>query len=399
MKTFSLNTLTRKEMLALSAISFLFGLSIMSLAPRTPDLKANLGVSNGTFGTLLSISSIGGIVMLLIGGQLVSKIGSKLALHLGSTVIAVAFITLSQTNSVIIFSIANIAAGTGIATYHIASTGHTLNRQAEINRTILPKLHGAWGVGALLTAAIAFLVADHVSVSVHITALMVCVWLLTQYAILWLSPTFPVKEESADNSQLTTLKQFKLQISWFLGIGFFCASLPEHIVADWATLFGKEELNLPASSSTLSYLVFTLGLIIGRFLVGYALKFQSESFWLRLGGIVGGFSFTLLIISSTLLIDFNRQLAITIAFLGFFLAGLGSSAMSPLFFSIAGRLSNRNSAIVVAQMSFVNVLMLFFARTILAWVIEATSITVALFIAAAAMSSLVYFGKIGSDSR
>jgi hypothetical protein len=73
--------------------------------------------------------------------------------------------------------------------------------------------------------------------------------------------------------------------------------------------------------------------------------------------------------------------------------------MSPLFFSIAGRLSNRNSAIVVAQMSFVNVLMLFFARTILAWVIEATSITVALFIAAAAMSSLVYFGKIGSDSR
>jgi MFS family permease len=243
------------------------------------------------------------------------------------------------------------------------------------------------------------LVADHVSVSVHITALMVCVWLLTQYAILWLSPTFPVKEAPTDNSQLTTFKQFKLQISWFLGIGFFCASLPEHIVADWATLFGKEELNLPASSSTLSYLVFTLGLIIGRFLVGYALKFQSESFWLRLGGIVGGFSFTLLIISSTLLIDFNRQLAITIAFLGFFLAGLGSSAMSPLFFSIAGRLSNRNSAIVVAQMSFVNVLMLFFARTILAWVIEATSITVALFIAAAAMSSLVYFGKIGSDSR
>jgi hypothetical protein len=50
-------------------------------------------------------------------------------------------------------------------------------------------------------------------------------------------------------------------------------------------------------------------------------------------------------------------------------------------------------------MSFVNVLMLFFARTILAWVIEATSITVALFIAAAAMSSLFYFGKIGSDSR
>jgi hypothetical protein len=49
----------------------------MSLAPRTPDLKANLAVNNGTFGTLLSTASIGSIVMLLIGGQIVHRIGAK----------------------------------------------------------------------------------------------------------------------------------------------------------------------------------------------------------------------------------------------------------------------------------------------------------------------------------
>ncbi|MGA0079484.1 MAG: hypothetical protein ACO3IO_02285 [Candidatus Nanopelagicus sp.] len=49
----------------------------MSLAPRTPDLKANLAVNNGTFGTLLSAASLGSIVMLLIGGQIIHTIGAK----------------------------------------------------------------------------------------------------------------------------------------------------------------------------------------------------------------------------------------------------------------------------------------------------------------------------------
>ena len=386
-------------MRSLFAIFFLFGLSIMSLAPRTPDLKANLGVNNGTFGTLLSMSSIGSLIMLLIGGQIVHRIGAKLALRLGSTVIAASFIILSSTSSPIIFLLANITAGGGISIYHIASTGHTLHRQDEVGRVILPKLHGAWGAGALSTAGIAFVIADNFSVSRHISILMMVIWLMTQFFISKLSPTFPVRADGDDDYQLTSIKQFKFKISWFLSIGFFCASLMEFIIADWATLFGKEELNMPASIAALSYLIFILGLTIGRFLIGYALKFESESFWLKTGGLVGGGSLILALFSSTYLVDSNKNLAVIIAFTGFFLAGLGSSAMSPLFFSIAGRLSNGNNAVAVAQLSFINTLIIFIVKTVLAWVVQLTSITVALGITAVAMMSLIYFGKIGSKVR
>lgn len=197
----------------------------MSLAPRTPDLKANLGVNNGTFGTLLSMSSIGSLIMLLIGGQIVHKIGAKLALRLGSTVIAAAFIILSTTSSSIIFLLANITAGGGISIYHIASTGHTLHRQDEIGQIILPKLHGAWGAGALSTAGIAFVITDNFSVSRHISILMMVIWLMTQFFISKLSPTFPVRADSDDDYQLTSIKQFKFKISWFLSIGFFAPHL------------------------------------------------------------------------------------------------------------------------------------------------------------------------------
>jgi MFS family permease len=399
LKNFISSQYTKKENIYLSAVFFLFGISIMSLAPRTPDLKANLGVNNGTFGTLLSMSSIGSLVMLLIGGQIVHKIGAKLSLRLGVSAVALSFITLSHTSSALIFLLTNIAAGAGISIYHIASTGHTLHRQDQVGRVILPKLHGAWAVGALSTAVIAFLIADKVSISWHITTLMITVWILTQYAITKLSNTFPVKADSDDDYQLTSLKQFKFKINWLLSIGFFCASLMEFIVADWATLFGKEELNMPASIAALSYLIFMLGLTIGRFLIGWALTYQSERFWLKTGGFIGGASFIFLLITSTYLVEVNKNLAISLAFLGFFIAGLGSSAMSPMFFAIGGRLSAGNNAIAVAQLSFINTLIIFISKTVLAWIVQLSSITVALCLTGLAMMSLFYFSKIGSNER
>jgi hypothetical protein len=106
-----------------------------------------------------------------------------------------------------------------------------------------------------------------------------------------------------------------------------------------------------------------------------------------------------MLISSTLLVDNNKNLAFTIALLGFLLAGLGSSAMAPIFFSIAGRLYNGKNALAVAQLSFVNTLIILIAKTLLAWVVQLTSITTALLIAGTAMLALLYFGKIGSTLR
>jgi hypothetical protein len=164
-------------------------------------------------------------------------------------------------------------------------------------------------------------------------------------------------------------------------------------------LFGKEELGMGASVATLCYLVYLIGLIIGRYSIGWALQHQSERFWIKTGGVLGGVGFTSMLLLSTVIVDSNKSLAYFLAFLGFLLAGLGSSALSPIFFSIAGRLSNGRNAIAVAQLSFMNTFIIFISKTILAWVVELTSIATALLLTGAAMFALVYFGKIGSSQR
>ena len=399
MKNFDKTVFTNKENKYLSLIFFLFGISIMSLAPRTPDLKANLAVNNGTFGTLLSAASLGSIVMLLIGGQIVHTIGAKKALQIGSLVVTISFTILVHTQSSIVFLITNIIAGAGISIYHIASSGHSLHRQDEVGRTIVPKLHGAWAIGAMSTAAIAFAISTHVSIAWHITSLLISTWLVTQFCIYKLSNTFPPKPDADDAYQLTSIKQFKFKINWLLSIGFFCASILEFTVADWATLFGKEELGMGASIATLSYLIYLVGLIIGRFSIGWALNHQSERFWIKTGGGVGGIGFIAALIISTAIVDLNKNLAFAIAFLGFFLAGLGCSAMAPMFFSIAGRLSDGRNALAVAQLSFINTFAIYVAKITLAWVAQLTSITVALMFTGLIMSLLIYFGKVGSNQR
>jgi MFS family permease len=399
LKNFDKTVFTNKENKYLSLIFFLFGISIMSLAPRTPDLKANLAVNNGTFGTLLSAASLGSIVMLLIGGQIVHTIGAKKALQIGSLVVTISFTILVHTQSSIVFLTTNIIAGAGISIYHIASSGHSLHRQDEVGRTIVPKLHGAWAIGAMSTAAIAFAISTHVSIAWHITSLLISTWLVTQFCIYKLSNTFPPKPDADDAYQLTSMKQFKFKINWLLSIGFFCASILEFTVADWATLFGKEELGMGASIATLSYLIYLVGLIIGRFSIGWALNHQSERFWIKTGGGVGGIGFIAALIISTAIVDLNKNLAFAIAFLGFFLAGLGCSAMAPMFFSIAGRLSDGRNALAVAQLSFINTFAIYVAKTALAWVAQLTSITVALMFTGLIMSLLIYFGKVGSNQR
>jgi MFS family permease len=399
LKNFKAGSYTKSERNYLSLIFFLFGISIMSLAPRTPDLKSNLAVNNGTFGTLLGSASIGSIIMLLIGGQIVHTIGAKRAMQIGSTVIALTYTVLVSTSSPIIFLFCNVLAGSGVSIFHIASSGHSLHRQDEVGKVIVPKLHGAWATGAMSTAAVAFLISNQVSISSHITTLMVCFWVATQISLRKLTPTFPEKPAADDSYRASSVKQFKFKINWFLSLGFFCASIMEFTIADWATLFGNEELGMGSSVATLSYLIYLIGLIIGRYSIGWALKHQSEQFWIKTGGLVGGVGLSSMLFTASVVVDINKNLGFFLAFLGFFLAGLGSSALAPIFFSIAGRLSNGKNAVAVAQLSFVNTFIIFVAKNILAWIVQISSIMIALVITSILMAALLYFGRVGSTER
>jgi MFS family permease len=390
---------SKREELYLSSIFFLFGLSIMSLAARTPDLKANLQVNNGTFGTILSTGSLGAIVALLIGGQLVHRFGAKLSMQVCATTIMICFFIFVHTHNPAIYVFFNIISGAAISGYHIASSGHALHRQDDLGKTIVPKLHGVWAVGATSTSIISFLLAERVSIAIHISTLVILVWILQMNSLSKLTPTFYAPSADDEKYELTSLKNFKLKFSVMLSSAFLCASLMEFISADWATLFGKEELQMSSSLSTINYISMLTGMIVGRFAYGWALKQASEQVLIRVCGFTGGVLFITFLTMSKFVFISGSWLAFSFSYFAFFMGGLGTSFMAPIFNGIAGRMFSGSNAIAVAQLSLINTIGILIFKAIVAWVAQLTSIYVALLIPAVAMVFLIYFGKIGSDQR
>ncbi|MEI9906847.1 MAG: MFS transporter [Actinomycetota bacterium] len=64
---------------------FLFAFGVMSWAPRFPELKQHLGVSNGEFGTLVSLNAFGALTSLMTVGQLVHRYGARRIMTIAAT--------------------------------------------------------------------------------------------------------------------------------------------------------------------------------------------------------------------------------------------------------------------------------------------------------------------------
>jgi hypothetical protein len=64
-----------------------------------------------------------------------------------------------------------------------------------------------------------------------------------------------------------------------------------------------------------------------------------------------------------------------------------------------GRLSGGKNSLAIAQLSFVNSLLTFSSKLLLAWIAQITSITAILIIAGCLMLLLLHFGKAGSNKR
>ena len=90
---------------------FFFAFEIMSWVPRFPEVKANLGLSNGEFGTYLSFGSVGAVLALLSSGHFVHKFGARKVLIISTVTMCLAIGAVVHLQSALIFIFINIING------------------------------------------------------------------------------------------------------------------------------------------------------------------------------------------------------------------------------------------------------------------------------------------------
>ena len=383
-----------KELTGLKVIFFLFGLSIMSWVPRFPEVKANLGLSNGEFGSLISLGVFGNAAALLTVGHLVHKFGAQLMMRVSTLAFSTSIIILTQTSSSFVFLIFMIIQGAGISAFHISINAQGFNFQDRTKRQVITLLSGYWSSGALLTSVIAGILVDLVSIEIHIAVLSILCLIIMLRTISTMTPNL-LKSNENPESDVKLGEIFKgFNFDMMVSGGLLCAIMLEFAVSDWSAIFLKEDLGILSGIHTLPFILFTFTMIIGRLNFHRLLPHYSMQRLSQVASLISGISFLIGIAAVSAVGIGNKTLTIIILSVSFSIAGIGSSFLGPSMMNAANSRSRFPASVVIGQIGVINICLIFVMRWVIAWTAEATSLSIALCIPAFMLLLVPYFSKI-----
>ncbi len=366
----------------------------MSWVPRFPEVKANLKLTNGEFGSLVSMGAIGNLVALLTIGHLVHKYGARWILHSASFALGISLVFLTHSTSTLLFLVFIIIQGGAISAFHISINSQGFFFQDRTKRQIITLMSGFWSSGALITSVIAGLLVDRVALGTYSNFLaLICFGLMT-FIIHRITPNL-VKADINPDSDHRARDMFKgFRIDKQVSAALLLVLMLEYAVSDWAAIFVKEDMKIVGGIHTLPYILFTLAMIIGRLNLHNLLPRYTIDFLVVRASLLSGLSFIAGIIGVTLVGTSNQTLVIVILSVSFTIAGLGSSFLGPSVMNAANTRSKFPSSVVIGQIGVINISLIFILRWIVAWTAQATNLSIALLIPAVMLLTVPYFAKI-----
>ena len=373
----------------------------MAIATRFPELRDQLGVNNGTFGTLLSLGGIGSLLGFILVGNWVHSYGVRPIVTFGSTGLFASLALYPHMHNANYFLLLNIFASFCWTSFHIANNAQAIHRQEEVGELILPKLHGLWSLGALVTSLVAIVITPFVTLCWHIGVTVFVMWLFTMYGIVKSTQFFIDKNEEADAFPSFSIKEIAKTFHFqpVIILAMVLAMQVEFSIQDWSAIYAKETLKMSASASIWGYAVFIGAMIIVRFNAKRLSAIWSERQLISKLPILGGVGFGVCISLGTWLSHTNQILGFIVSLVGFALAGFGSSILAPTLFGISFRNSSLPSSVVVARIGLTQVIATFIAKFIIAWVAQATSVTIAMLIPALMLLATAKFSYLGKTTK
>ena len=380
------------EFKKLTILFFLFGFGIMSWVPRFPDFKDRLGLTNGQFGSIISLGNLGAFVALLTVGHIVHKLGSHRVLIASTYALYLGFIALANISSSLIFIPVVILTGFSISAFHIALNSQAFDSQTRTTTPIIVKLHGVWALGAVSTGLVSGFLIGRVSASVqlnviYLLALILNIAYINKLRPISLSPQ--VEDDHYSVKRIITSIRFDRLIAG----GMICAIFLEIAMGDWSNIFAREYLKIEGGLITLPYILFMSALIVGRFSISKIIKRMPINRAANIGAVTGGTLFLIGIAASIFFGETHKYWAFALFSLGSLVAGLGTSFITPSFFNAASSRSPLPNSVVIGQVGLINNSLIFVAKWVIAWTAQFTSLAVALLIPALMALSIPLFSK------
>lgn len=352
----SASPLTRSS--ALFGLFVLVGLATSTWVTRTPALRDALQASTEQMGMVLFGFSLGSMLGILTANTLTQRLHARCATGLGMVVnlCGLALLALGTGYASVPLAFGGfVLFGLGMGWSDIAVNVECAALENAVARPLLTTLHGCFSLGALLGALLGSLMAwQNVPVLWHLLGVAGVAAVLSAPLLRQIHNTSArAAQAAADEAEAAAgsgsmFQAFKQRGVLLIGLFALGLALAEGAAHDWLPLLMVDGYGFAPAQGTLIYMLFTLGMAVGRFSGQALLRRVERHTLMRASACAAACGLALVIVAQHPLLG---ALAVV-------LWGLGAALGFPLALSVAaeggGASAQRVSA--VATLGYVAIL-------------------------------------------
>jgi MFS family permease len=331
---------TRQLRLARAAVAALFltnGAVFFNVVPRYPQIKAELGLSNGVFGTAVAAYPLGALLAGLLAGAAIRRLGSARVASFGIVLTTIATLAIPVAPGWILFGAVLFVVGALDSGVDVAQNAHGLRVQRLYRRSIVNSLHGVWSIGAVLGGLMGAAAAGlRVPLSAHlaVSAALFSAVALIAYRFLLPGPEDAERTAEAEDvaaadghpaappahhGRRRPVTGSAVRMLAALGVLAACGALVEDAGSTWGALYLSTGLGTSAATAGLAVVALQGAMTIGRLTGDRVVDRFGQRTVARAGGMLAAAGMGVALALPTV--------PITLA--GFALAGLGFATLVP----------------------------------------------------------------------
>ncbi|MGG8166817.1 MFS transporter [Klebsiella aerogenes] len=314
---------------ALFMFFFIPGLLMASWATRTPAIRDLLTLSTAEMGMVLFGLSIGSMSGILCSAWLVKRFGTRKVIRTTMLCAVAGMLVLSlalwlASAPLFAFGLAIFGASFGSAEVAINVEGAAVER--EMNKTVLPMMHGFYSFGTLVGAGIGMAVTGFgLPAAPHILIAALAAIAPIVIAIRAIPDGTGKNAAESAHSEAKGLPVWRDVQLLLIGVIVLAMAFAEGSANDWLPLLMVDGHGFSPTSGSLIYAGFTLGMTLGRFTGGWFIDRYSRVAVVRASAIMGALGIGLIIF-----VDSSWVAGVSVL-----LWGLGASLGFPLTISAA----------------------------------------------------------------
>jgi MFS family permease len=158
--------------IAVTTVFVVHGLLFASWTAHIPDVKAHLGLTDGTLGFALLGAPVGSVIAMIAASWLLPRVGSRRIVQVALVGYCAAGPLVGLTGSLPALFAALFIWGAFQGTLDVAMNTQAIAVERKEPRVLMPGLHGSWSIGAFAGAGLgALAVAAGLTLSVQLLVL------------------------------------------------------------------------------------------------------------------------------------------------------------------------------------------------------------------------------------